>query len=117
MRLIEDCVNNNDDNFVSGQNECRESICLVSSIYYIINESAILCVNTNKAILSVENKPNSPIGLVRDPEGFSNKNMVGHIWLNNDDLEVLFSLWINLKMRTWFQFIVYLFEYTLSTCL
>ena len=97
MRFSGDYVYNNDGNLFSGKNEYYESTCLVSSMYSmfenykeIITENAILCVNTNKAIFQCR-----LIGLGHDPEGFSNEEMVGHIWLNNDDLEVLFNFWIN----------------------
>ena len=61
--------------------------------------------------------PNTLIILGRDPEGFSDEDMVGCICLNKEDFDIWFNFWINLKIiDSWFKFIASLFEDTLSTC-
>ena len=69
-------------------------------------------------LINVENTLNPLIILRYYPEGFSNEEMLGRIWLNKDDLDVLFNRQINLKiMNSWFDFISDLFKDTISTCL
>ena len=38
------------------------------------------------------------IVLGHNPEGFCDEEIVGHIWMNKDDIDVCFNLWINLKI-------------------
>ena len=65
----------------------------------------------------IENTLNPLIGLGHGPEVFSDEDKVVHIWMNKFDLRVCFNLWIDFKIMNYlFEFIVNLFQDTLSTC-
>ena len=64
----------------------------------------------------LKNILNQLFGLGYIPEGLSDWDVVGRIWMNKYNLDVWFNHWINLKrINSWFEYI-FLFENMVSTC-